>query len=154
MAKLMIKNMAGKFTKNRKGEIIKRKCKTCSLMFDNHIVRWPESKSHLFECPSCIILNNDPLNQVMEILYQPSILKSNKTYNFKMKFEHYNAINSDPKIGVEIRTLKLDGEHFYDQTWPDKCSIRVNGKTIKEIEPLNQNSSLKKGEIRNYSIDL
>lgn len=142
--KLKIKNMAGRFKKNRKGETIKRKCRTCSLEFDNHIVRWPENQASLFECPSCIILNNDPLNQVVDILYEPSVLKSNKTYNFILRYENYNAINSDPRVGVEIRTLKLNGEHFYQQTWPDKCCIRVNGKIVKEIEPLNQNSSLKK----------
>lgn len=145
-----IRNMTGKFKKNKKGETIKRTCKSCNQIFDNHIVRWPDSKSHLFECPSCIILKNDPLNEVIQVLYEPSILKSNFTYNYNLKLSEYQAINTDPRVGIEIRTLKLDGEHFYDQTWPDKCCIRLNGKIVKEIEPLNQNSSLKKRRDQKY----
>jgi hypothetical protein len=53
-------------------------------------------------------------------------------------------MNKDPMIGVEVRCLKLDGEHLFDQTWPDKAVIRINGKVAKEVEPLIQNSSLKK----------
>lgn len=77
-------------------------------------------------------------------MYAPSILKSNMNYTYRLAFEKFQSMNKDNKIGVEIRTLKLDGEHFYDQTWPDKCVIRINGKISKEVEPLNQNSSLKK----------
>ena len=122
----------------------KRECTKCGLCFDNALVHWPESKKHEFVCPRCIILNNDPLNNVEQILYEPSILQSKKVYNFKIDFESYSKISSKASYGVEIRTLKLDGEHFYEQTWPDKCSIWLNGKVLKEIDPLNQNSSLKK----------
>ena len=71
-------------------------------------------KKDEFECPHCIILNNDPLNEVVEVLYQPSILKSNMNYTYKLPFDKFNLINKDSKIGVEVRTLKLDGEHLYD----------------------------------------
>jgi len=139
--------MAGKFmTKknNKQRKVTKRKCKTCQKEYDNIVVRWPDDVSSSFECPRCIILHNDPLNEVINILYEPSILKSNKNFTFKMSYEDFTLMTKNPKIGVEIRTLKLNGKYFYQQTWPDKCVLRVNGKIVKEVEPLTQNSSLKK----------
>jgi hypothetical protein len=142
--KLKIKNLAGKFMNKKDRKIVKRKCKVCTKEYDNIVVRWPDELKDEFECPRCIILNNDPLNEVVNILYEPSILKSNKNFTFKLSYEDYTMMSKNPKIGVEIRTLKLNGKYFYQQTWPDKCSLRVNGKIVKEVEPLNQNSSLKK----------
>ena len=45
---------------------------------------------------------------------------------------------------IEIRCIKLDGQHFFEQTWPDKMVLNVNGKMAKEVKPMHTNSSLKK----------
>lgn len=78
-------------------------------------------------------------------MIEPSILVNEHTYtlNFK-RSDLINFATEGTGIGVEIRCIKLDGEHFFEHTWPDRCCIRLNGKTIKEIKPLHQNSSLKK----------
>lgn len=116
----------------------------CGAKFHHECLPWRLSDLPNFECPSCLILNNDPLNDVIQILYEPSILLTEEDYEFKMSLDQYSKMTEDVNIGVEIRTIKLDGEHFFEQTWPDKCVIRINNKIIKEVKPLHQNSSLKK----------
>lgn len=51
---------------------------------------------------------------------------------------------------MEIRCLKLDGKSFFEQTWPDKMGLKVNGKLVKEAKALHQNSSLKKRRDEKY----
>ena len=91
MEKFKIRSMAGKFKPirlpgERERKIHKLKCKTCGLVFDYGIMRWPIEKKEEFECPHCIILNNDPLNEVIDVLYPPSILKSNMNYKYHLPF--------------------------------------------------------------------
>ena len=107
-------------------------------------MKWPMDQLNNFECPACIITHNDPLNDPVKILYEPSILVSDHHYSFSLNFEEFNKIYDNNTLGVEIRSIKLDNEHFHEQTWPDKCSIKINGRIVKEVKPLNQNSSLKK----------
>lgn len=116
----------------------------CGARFHHECLPWRMNELQSFECPSCIILNNDPLNDVIQILYDPSILVTDLEYNFKLSLEQFGKITDDLNIGVELRSIKLDGEHFFEQTWPDKASIKLNGKAVKEVKPLHQNSSLKK----------
>lgn len=116
----------------------------CNNHFHHNCMPWKLDQLKFFKCPKCIILSNDPLHQIEEILYEPSILMTEQKYGFKVSFEQYSRMNKDPSLGVEIRSLKLDGKHFFEQTWPDKAVIRVNNKAIKEFKPLHQNSSLKK----------
>lgn len=116
----------------------------CGARFHHDCMPWSLNDKHNFECPSCLILSNDPLNDVIGILVEPSILISEQEYTFKLASDQQTKIQEDHNIGVEIRTIKCDGEHFYEQTWPDKCSIKLNNELIKEVKPLHQNSSLKK----------
>ena len=116
----------------------------CGAKFHHECLPWRLGDIDNFECPSCIILNNDPLNDVIQILFDPSILISEMEYLFKLTSEHFSKITEDVNIGIELRSIKMDGEHFFEQTWPDKCSIKINSKLIKEVKPLHQNSSLKK----------
>jgi hypothetical protein len=116
----------------------------CAARFHHECLPWRMSDLDNFECPSCLILSNDPLNDVIQILFDASILISDHEYTFKMSYEQYSKMVDDVNIGVEVRSIKLDGEHFYEQTWPDKATLKLNGKVLKEIKPLHQNSSLKK----------
>ena len=116
----------------------------CGAKFHHDCLPYRMNDLQSFECPSCIILNNDPLNDVIQILLDPSILINDFEYSFKLNLEQFGKITDDVNIGVEIRSIKLDGEHFFEQTWPDKASLKLNTKVVKEVKPLHQNSSLKK----------
>lgn len=116
----------------------------CGAKFHHECLPWRMSDLQSFECPSCIILNNDPLNDVIQILYDPSILISDYQYQFKVSVDQYAKMTEDVNIGLEVRSIKLDGEHFFEQTWPDRGAIKLNSKVVKEVKPLHQNSSLKK----------
>ena len=106
----------------------------------------PWKKSHLgeFECTGCIIRSNDPMKEVIEDLIEPSFLINGFEYLFRLPVQLFDKINNDLDQEIEIRCIKIDGVHFFEQTWPDKCEIKLNGITIKEIKPLIQNSALKK----------
>lgn len=120
-------------------------CVTCYKNFHSECMMWPEEEMYNFECPRCIIQCNDPLNEVKKTLIEPSILVSDINYRISIETEDFQNIqNENLPIGIEIRCIKLDGLHFFEQTWPDKAAIKINGKTIKDIKPLHQNSSLKK----------
>jgi len=78
-------------------------------------------------------------------MIEPSIMVSDVNYKIEISKDDYKSLQDENiPIGIEIRCIKLDGEHFFEQTWPDKASIKINGKLIKDIKPLHQNSSLKK----------
>jgi hypothetical protein len=98
------------------------------------------------ECTKCTILNNDPLTEIKKRLVEPSVLESKHRYNFYLDVKEFGEIQRDRQgnYDIEIRCIKLDGEHFFEQTWPDKCEILFNDKPVKEIQPLARNSSLKK----------
>lgn len=116
----------------------------CGAKFHHECLPWRMSDLQSFECPSCIILHNDPLNDVIQILYDPSILVNDFDYAFKLTADNFAKMTDDVNIGVEVRSIKLDGEHFFEQTWPDRAAIKLNAKVLKEVKPLHQNSSLKK----------
>ena len=48
-------------------------------------MEWPDEEIYNFECPRCLILSNDPLNQIEEILVEPSILISEHNYRFDLE---------------------------------------------------------------------
>ncbi len=107
-------------------------------------MQWRENELGCFECTECIILNNDPLKVVEKQLIQPSFIASNFKFQFKIPCVLADHINNNMDDDIEIRCIKLDGQHFFEQTWPDKCEIYFNDTLIKELRPLNPNSSLKK----------
>lgn len=107
-------------------------------------MQWRENELGRFECTECIILNNDPLKVVEKQLIQPSFITSNFKYHFKIPCLLADHINNHMDDEIEIRCIKLDGTHFFEQTWPDKCEVYINDLFIKEFRPLNPNSSLKK----------
>lgn len=117
--RLKIVKMAGNFQVSRveatgEKKIQKLVCTSCQLVFDYGIMRWPVEKQDQFVCPHCIILSNDPLNEVIDILFEPSILRSNQNYTYKLSYDKFALMSKDPMIGVEVRCLKLDGEHLFD----------------------------------------
>lgn len=105
---------------------------------------WRTSDFGQFECTACTILTNDPLNEVLEVFLEPSVLQSCFTYKFKLKIDEFDALNSNPNLDIEVRCIKMDGQHFFEQSWPDRAEIKVNEQSVKIITPLLQNSSLKK----------
>jgi hypothetical protein len=116
----------------------------CGRSFHYNCMKWPMDQLNNFECPACIIKHNDPLHDPYKILYEPSLLVSEHTYTFSLNFDDFNKIYDNQNLGIEIRCVKLDNEHFHEQTWPDKCTIKINNRIVKILKPLNQNSSLKK----------
>lgn len=107
-------------------------------------MQWRETELGRFECTECIILNNDPLKVVEKQLIEPSFIASNLKFQFKIPCLLADHINNHLDDEIEIRCIKLDGIHFFEQTWPDKCEVYINDSLIKEFRPLNPNSSLKK----------
>lgn len=116
----------------------------CKNMAHKSCMPWRPRDFGDFECTGCTILSNDPLNEVLEVLLEPSLLASAFTYTFKLKINDFESLNADASLDVEIRCIKMDGEHFFEQSWPDKAQITVNGCVAKTVLPLVPNSSLKK----------
>ena len=118
-------------------------CK-CNNMAHMSCMPWRYNEFGEFECTACTILSNDPLNEVLEVLLEPSILQSSFIYNFKLRAQDFNTLNEESNLDIEIRCIKMDGEHFFEQTWPDKADIKINGEMVRQVLPLVYNSSLKK----------
>ena len=97
-----------------------------------------------FICSGCTIKIFDPLNKVRHTLLEPSIIKSDFTYSFKLSMDQYNLVQTSGNHSVEVRCIKMDGQHFFEQTWPDKCKISINDLEVRNIQPLPYNHSLKK----------
>ena len=116
----------------------------CSRVCHFSCLPWSQKKLGAFECPSCIILSNDPLNKIEQVLVEPSILLSGSHYYYNINNSVASNILANNNIAIEVRMIKLDGKYFIDQTWPDKCEIEVNGSKIANIDPLIRHSSLKK----------
>ena len=116
----------------------------CSRVCHFSCLPWSQKKLGAFECPSCIILSNDPLNKIEQVLVEPSILLSGSPYYYNINNSVASNILANNNIAIEVRMIKLDGKYFIDQTWPDKCEIEVNGSKIANIDPLITHSSLKK----------
>ena len=115
----------------------------CHNMAHRVCIPWKVTELGDFECTSCIILTNDPLHEAKPLL-EPSLLVSGFVYKYKLSLDQLSLMKDNPIYGVEVRCIKMDGVHFFEQTWPDQCLIKVNDKTLKEIKPLHQNSALKK----------
>lgn len=126
----------------------------CQKVAHRVCIPWRVQDYGEFECTSCIMMTNDPLKEPKHIFIEPSLIKSGFEYSFKLSFDRYYEINDDSELDVEIRCIKMDGEHFFEHTWPDKCEIFINGRKIKELKPLSQNSSLKKRRDEKLTIPL
>lgn len=117
---------------------------SCRREFHHACLPWPEKDLAVFECPRCVLLHNDPLNPVDNVLCEPSLLANALSYDFYVDGNTIARLKKDDGVGIEVRMLKMDGIHFFEQTWPDVCTIEANGQTIASIKPLQVNSSLKK----------
>ena len=83
----------------------------------------------MYECPSCILFNFDPLHRVLakNVLIKPFYLKTPQTVtkNFFLDNEICDMMASNRNIGVEVRCIMVDGlEH--EQTWPDDGTLHIN----------------------------
>lgn len=116
----------------------------CSNIAHRCCMPWRIQDLGEFECSACIILANDPLNEVQTVLLEPSLIQSGFEYKFKLGLDSLQRIKESSNLDVEVRCIKMDGEHFFEQTWPDKCEIRINDVLVKDVKLLAQNSSLKK----------
>ena len=118
----------------------------CENRFHIKCIKWKRDKTKPFVCPRCIILNNDPSNEVQSILVEPRILINEEVYDFVISFTDFKKLENknDKSIGIEIRCLKLDGKGINYQTWPDSGSLKLGNQIIAKFKPLHQNSALKK----------
>lgn len=91
-----------------------------------------------YECPACILNKMDPLTEVKATLVEPSVLNSGLTtnFNFFLTKDAYEALCNQPKMGIEIRCIRIDGKNNYETTWPDKGEIFLNDSRVAEIKPL------------------
>lgn len=82
----------------------------------------------------------------MYVLSEPVLMFQKKFFlNFQLTSTQFRLLNStNNECFVEVRCIKMDGQHFFEQTWPDKMALNVNGKNSKDVKPLHTNSSLKK----------
>ena len=72
----------------------------CKNMAHKSCMPWRIHDFGEFECSACTIQTNDPLNEVIEVLLEPSILHSCFTYKFKLKLQDFNALNQDPNLDI------------------------------------------------------
>ena len=123
----------------------------CPLLFHHGCHPYPKKDLDTFQCPRCQILTNDPLHQIFHIFYEPILMfQKTLTLTINLKFTHFTQISKNQDFAVEIRCLKLDGKNFFEQTWPDKMTLKVNGKLVKDVKALHHNSSLKKRRDEKY----
>ena len=124
------------------------KCSTkdCQIIIHACCINARRLECGEIECSFCTIIHNDPLTDIRNNLVPASVLESNKLYKFYIDMKGYSELKSNKHedYDVEVRCIKLDGEHFFEQTWPDKCEIKINDKVVRAIEPLQRISSLKK----------
>lgn len=109
-----------------------------------------EEEAKLFECHSCILLNYDPLAKVdpEKVLIDPFYIKpgiagETTIKTFVLDSVLYSQIRSNPKYGIEIRCVIVDGI-VHEQTWPDAGELFINKQSIQAFNPLAANSALKK----------
>ena len=56
----------------------------------------------------------------------------------------FTLMKNDKSIGIEIRSIRVDGKCLYETSWPDLGEITINDKKHLDLKPLQNNSSLKK----------
>lgn len=105
-----------------------------------------EKESKIFECPQCILLKNDPLHEVIETLVHPFLICQSlqSQQEFILNQVAMKKIYEDLEIGVEIKSIKLEGKYLNEQTWMDSGDLYLNSKKVMDFKPLQINSALKK----------
>lgn len=128
------------------GKDVRCSTPTCNVAVHSCCINQFRTDYGEIECSRCTILANDPLAPVKQVLVEPSRLASGHKYSFHLSLVDHGELQKTIQrdFDIEIRCLKIDGEHFFEQTWPDKGEIGLNGKIIREFQPLARNSALKK----------
>jgi hypothetical protein len=90
-----------------------------------------------FECPLCVLVKMDPLNDLIETILPPTVLSgAGVLASLEVSGELYNKLGKKNHL-VELRCLRLDGsKNMYETTWPDSAECSLNGHTLKEFTPL------------------
>ena len=69
----------------------------------------------------------------------PSLLNSGLTtkFTFSLKDSQFtDVVAFTSKVGIEIRSIRLDGKNNYETSWPDKVELFLNDNRVGDIKPL------------------
>ena len=119
-------------------------CKICTRNWHMRCAKQQGIDESKFECPICILKDQDPLHQVLDKLVGANFLSNGKKYDFRLGPDALENLKKNHSLFIEVRILKLDGVSTYETTWPDKGTLRFNDQIMKEFKPLAVNSSIKK----------
>ncbi|EAR85477.2 MIZ zinc finger protein (macronuclear) [Tetrahymena thermophila SB210] len=130
-------------------------CVTCNNKFHPTCVKVSvnSEQARIYECPICTLEKLDPLNKPVEVIQPPTIISGQGciTY-FQVSNELYLKLGKK-NHSVEIRCIRIDGtKNMYETTWPDSGECSLNNQKLKEYQPLQQNSSLKKRKDEKYTL--
>ena len=107
-----------------------------------------------FECPQCVLLKNDPLNEVVDTLLKPYLISHTmqNQQEFILDPSVLKKIYDCEEFGIEIKCLKLEGKYLSEHTWLDCGDLYFNGRKIMDFKPLQINSALKKRKDEKFFI--
>ena len=100
------------------------------------------------ECPICFLKKMDPLHQVCKVLMMPFLITSTPNVIYKKRFQldmdTSKQVMENEDVFVELRSLRLDENYKYENSWFDYGTVSMNEMIVSELNPLLLNSCLKK----------
>lgn len=142
----------GKSGKNNEEYLTCANYARCQGRCHKSCVDWSESDYGPFECPSCLILNNDPMREVVTPLIGPTYLEPEATYSFRVVLpkpapppQGRGKALPVPMYDVEMRCIKLGGPRMYIQCWPQNIKLTLNSTNIFDSIYMDQTEWYKPG---------
>ena len=91
----------------------------------------------------------DPFSGVEKVLAVRLILLRDKSTQVEVDLSNVKGDSS-----VELRCVKIDSDPFYNSqiSWPDTCTIKINGGILEQLTPLPINSAFKRREDNVYVV--
>jgi hypothetical protein len=143
----------GKNNKDGEGFLTCSKSSTCQGKCHKSCVEWNQSELGPFECPSCLILNNDPMREVVTPLIGPALLEPEATFTFRIALPKSCPLPTgrgkalpQPVYDVEMRCIRLSGPRTYLQSWPKNIKLTLNSTNIFDSIYEDQSEWYKQGK--------
>lgn len=115
--------------------------------------------NRIYNCVFCQLKNMNPLKPVKEQLFVGVLERNTKRHDLVFNFTEKNNssfipekfkslnVNINHKSSIEVRSLRIketyDHNSSYIILFPDACNFILNGRLIKDFNPLHRQSSLK-----------
>ena len=142
----------GQASKNSEGFLTCVNFSRCQGKCHKSCVEWNEADYGPFECPSCLILSNDPMREVVTPLVGPTLMEPEATFTFKVTLpkpappaQGRGKALPVPVYDVEMRCIKLGGPRMYLQCWPQNIKLTLNSTNVFDSIYMDQSDWYKSG---------